>query len=405
MTSPLGLLPAAGSAVQGASGLQSAGRNIMSAAAGVGNAIGGQKTANIPAPLNVTLSLGAFVFQDMEVPEVLPFHGAQRLSVKTMIGGTRQIDALGTDLAPITWSGTFWPTAGQTALDRAKMIELMRDAGQPINLIWDTLSYSVYISDFNPDYRFARIPYSITVEILADLTAPATAIVNPTVDDIVGAELSKTNQLLSVIASIENLSTSLVNGVAALNELVGAVAIGIYAASSNISSASSAAPLGLNSTSASVSSLMAAPPSVINPIMAQLLAAIHQASTLSIEADSVLINVSGPGGMLVGVSIGSNIAAFEALLAANDLQANLLQIDASLKTMQMNLAQINSSARTITVSGGNLYDIAAKEYGDAAGAALIMQANGLIDPTITGNTTLIIPPYNAVAANGGVLAS
>lgn len=404
MTSPLGLLPAAGSAVQGVSGLQGASQGIMGAATGVKNAISGPAAANIPAPLHITLSLGEFVFQDMEVPRVMPFHGAQRLAVKTMVGGARQIDALGTDLAPISWAGTFWPTADQSALDRAKMLELMRDAGQPVNLMWDSLFYSVYISDFRPDYQFGRIPYVITVEILEDLTAPATAIVNPTVDDVVGADLSKTNQLLSVIASIENLSASLVNGVAALSELIGAVAIGIYAVSSNISSASSATPVA-SASGATASTLAGAPPSVISPIMAQLLAAIHQVSALSDEADSVLINVSGPGGMMVGASMGSNIAAFEALLAANNLQVNLLQMDATLKAMRMNLAQINSSARTITVSGGNLYDIAAKEYGDSAGAALIMQANGLLDPTITGNTTLIIPPYSAIAANGGVLAS
>ena len=52
-------------------------------------------------------------------------------------------------------------------------------------------------------------------------------------------------------------------------------------------------------------------------------------------------------------------------------------------------------SKKITVSGGNLYQIAAQEYGDAMGWVQIAQANGLADPELVGLVTLTIPPYNA----------
>lgn len=66
-----------------------------------------------------------------------------------------------------------------------------------------------------------------------------------------------------------------------------------------------------------------------------------------------------------------------------------------LKIMEINLNLINTgSGKTRTVMGGNLYAIAAEEYGDAAQWALIAKANNLTDPVLTGTINLIIPPLN-----------
>lgn len=339
--------------------------------------------------MSIVLTLGNFTFQDMEVPEVMPFHAAQRLSVKKMVGGVRQIDAMGVDPGPITWSGTFFATQyGESALQRAQAIEAIRDAGQPVNLMWDSLYYSVYISDFKPDYRAGRIPYSITVEVLQNLSTPINLATQPSVDDLVGADLNSANVYTTQV------------GDATLTKLMATLQTAIFAASSVIAMASS-----VSVAITAVTSLVGAPPSVVNPILQALLAASARVGVLSSSADSVLVNVSGPGGVVAGGTTATNVAGYEAMLAANNSQNALLPLAALLGRMQSNLQAINSSARTITVSGGNLYDIAAKEYGDASGATLIMQANGLHDPTIAGNTTLIIPPYNQAAANGGILAS
>jgi nucleoid-associated protein YgaU len=59
--------------------------------------------------------------------------------------------------------------------------------------------------------------------------------------------------------------------------------------------------------------------------------------------------------------------------------------------------------RTITVNGGNLFQLAAQQLGDATQWIRIAQANGLDDPMLSGLQTLKIPPRNA-AAGGGIAA-
>lgn len=61
---------------------------------------------------------------------------------------------------------------------------------------------------------------------------------------------------------------------------------------------------------------------------------------------------------------------------------------------------------SITVApGDDLYRIAAQYYRDASAATLIMNANGLSDPLIQADLTIVIPIYNQARANDGILAS
>ena len=57
--------------------------------------------------------------------------------------------------------------------------------------------------------------------------------------------------------------------------------------------------------------------------------------------------------------------------------------------------------RTITVTGGNLFQVAAQQLGDATQWIRIAQANGLSDPILTGMVTLNIPATDP-AAGGGI---
>jgi nucleoid-associated protein YgaU len=57
----------------------------------------------------------------------------------------------------------------------------------------------------------------------------------------------------------------------------------------------------------------------------------------------------------------------------------------------------------IQVAGGNLFQIAAQYLGDATQWNRIAALNGLYDPMITGTVTLLLPPYNPNAGNGGIL--
>ena len=55
---------------------------------------------------------------------------------------------------------------------------------------------------------------------------------------------------------------------------------------------------------------------------------------------------------------------------------------------------------TITVAGGNLFQIAAQYLGDATQWLRVAQANGLTDPMLSGVVTLVIPDPDPTAGGG-----
>lgn len=320
---------------------------------------------------DITLVLGDFTFQDFEIPEEVPFGGDQKLSIKKMLGGVRDIQALGADPRPIAWAGQFFPTPdGQSALDRALTVKQMQDAAQPLALSWDELYLMVYIRAFEPDYRFARIPYKITLEVLQDLTAPVYADAGPDADDVINGDIATTS---TVTASTgDSILSGLVSGV--------------------------------QSAASSVKTFVGAAVSEVAPV----LQAVHQAQSYVTSAissvDSTLASVGVPAGVLPSLPVLTNVSKFTSILNATVLQGQYLQVNALLGRVSQNIAQINSSARILTVGGGNLFDIASKEYGDPSAWTQIAQANGLTDPTLVGINTIVIPPYNN-GTSGGVLTS
>lgn len=56
--------------------------------------------------------------------------------------------------------------------------------------------------------------------------------------------------------------------------------------------------------------------------------------------------------------------------------------------------------KTITVAGGNLYQVALEQLGDATQWSRIAELNGLIDPMLTGIVTLQIPDTDPNAGGG-----
>ena len=59
--------------------------------------------------------------------------------------------------------------------------------------------------------------------------------------------------------------------------------------------------------------------------------------------------------------------------------------------------------KTLVVAGGNLFQIAAAELGDATQWIRIAQLNNLSDPILTGVTTLLIPDPDPNAGGGIVV--
>jgi nucleoid-associated protein YgaU len=318
----------------------------------------------------ITLQLGDFIFQEMEIPEVIPFGGQYHLATKKLVGGARVVDNLGPDPKPIEWSGVFFPTIdGSSALDRAQLVKQMADSGQPVYLSWDSLYYQVMIRAFEPDYRFARIPYRISCEVIADLSSPTYQDFDPDADYLINGDLDSAATLTS------NIGNSTLSG------LMGT----------------------LQSAAGSVGTFVNAARSTVNSVLQPLHAVSAQVTSMIAATDVTLASFGVPGGVVPGVPAATNVASLLSNITANTQQVNLLQLKALCGRMTLNLNQINSSVRTITVSGGNLYDIAALEYGDATAWTTIAQANGLTDPQLSGITQLTIPPYNATS--GGILSA
>ncbi len=59
--------------------------------------------------------------------------------------------------------------------------------------------------------------------------------------------------------------------------------------------------------------------------------------------------------------------------------------------------------QTMTIAGGNLFQLAATELGDATQWIRIAQLNNLSDPMLSGVVTLLIPDRNP-SAGGGIAA-
>lgn len=116
------------------------------------------------------IMLGSILLDNFEIPSSINWGGTHKLTVHTLPGGERIIDAMGRDEEPITWSAIF---LGQGALDRAKQFDVLRAAGNRQQFLFGTLSYTVIISSFKADYKFrSHIPYSITLQVVLDNAAP-----------------------------------------------------------------------------------------------------------------------------------------------------------------------------------------------------------------------------------------
>lgn len=159
----------------------------------------------------VFLTLGPILFADFEIPEKLPFGGAQTLVVKKLVGGDRVVDAMGRDDDDKAWSGRF---RGQFAESRARELDSLRIQGQPLVLTWSTLRYLVVISKFNADFMQPfEIPYSITCLVLEDLSNPILPTA-PGVDATINSDVNSAGLLAptigvpSITAALATVSAS-----------------------------------------------------------------------------------------------------------------------------------------------------------------------------------------------------
>src|SRR5580693_6397876 len=136
--------------------------------------------------MTVLLTLGGIIFQDFEVPDVIPIGGEQALVVHKLPGGSRVIDAMGADHRDIAWSGRF---RSGNAESRARILDGYRIGGQQFLLQWSTYRYLVIVRSFEANYQQPfEIPYSISCTVVADESNPVLTGI-PAIDEMIGSDL------------------------------------------------------------------------------------------------------------------------------------------------------------------------------------------------------------------------
>lgn len=139
------------------------------------------------------------ILQLFEVPTEINFGGEQMLKVHQLVGGARIVDAMGRNDADITWEGMF---TGPDALIRARYFDGKRTSGEVLTFNYFGFRYKVIIKSFNARVQlFYRIPYSITLQVVEDLTLPIPFIIPTNFDDLLTGAMIKANDLGNVITS------------------------------------------------------------------------------------------------------------------------------------------------------------------------------------------------------------
>jgi hypothetical protein len=198
------------------------------------------------------VTLGPVVFLGQEVPESIQIGGAQSLKVHKFPGGSRVIDAMGRDDAPLTWSGIM---LGAGAEQRMLLLDSLRVAGQTVTLSFGTSSYQVVVSDFRGDYKRTNwCPYSITCEVLQDNSAQFGSPILSAFAQITGDAGSA---LGSIPADLPDIASA-VGGAQAALAVTGAISQGssaFAAATSALGSAEDAVTGGIASAGATLAGL------------------------------------------------------------------------------------------------------------------------------------------------------
>lgn len=316
---------------------------------------------------DTTLNLGSFQFGSLEIPAEIAIGGSQRLSVHELVGGVRVVDAMGRSDSALEWSGYF---LGQGAIDRARFLDTMRAGGVPQSLKWAAFSYLVIVREFKASYQKTyQIPYRIVCEVVQDLTQPVTSSGLPPVDQAITDDSTASTTLGGLI------------GDSTLTTVMGS----------------------LNTAIAAVSSFAHAAQSTINSVLQPLAAVQSRVAILIASTGNTIANVTTFGGVLPGSQLGASATALLAQASAMSQLSNLYLLRNTLGRMGANLGSVNSSRNTVAVAGGNLFQIAESQYGDATAWTGIAKANGMTDPFINGTKVLTIPP--SADQQAGVLSA
>lgn len=301
------------------------------------------------------ITLGGVVLDYLEVPERLSFGGEQVLSVHKYVGGKRKIDAMGSDPAPIEWSGVF---SGELALERALFVDGLRKNGKTLGFTYDLLNYSVVIRSLHFDLEMRNwIPYKIALEVLTDNTAPIKTEPKPDIYNMLNTDSSLAGTISGLI------------GNTGLDSLVTAV----------------------KTASSAVSTVAGTVQDTINAVLQPVQGAKTEVEILITATENTIQNTATLGGLLPDSPASEFANNLTGQISAMTDEENLYSLRGVLGRMKTNATVSASAGKKITAMNTTLYRVAADEYGDASQWEVIAKANRLTDPVITSAITLSIP--------------
>ncbi|SMF96032.1 hypothetical protein SAMN02949497_3412 [Methylomagnum ishizawai] len=311
---------------------------------------------------NLKVKLGDFEFRRFEVPDAIHTGGTQILAVHQLIGGNRVVNAMGQSYANIEWSGTL---TGPDAWNRMAALDAMRKSGKRYVLSFYGLRAPVVIEELRRTiHTVALIDYSISLLNVTGAKLPP----QETTQDAVGKDVAETKALGKRVD--DGILTD------ALDTLDGAVQ--------------------------KVSDFANAAQDTINSVMQPIGAVVGRVQELiTTTTTNTVVNITTLGGILPTNPIARKVGGLVGGVTKYTHLPQLYQLQSTMGRMSTNVGGAATAGKTVTVAGGNLYRVAAKETGNAADWSALAKANGMTDPKIEGVKTLTLPKNPG--ATGGVL--
>jgi hypothetical protein len=296
-----------------------------------------QAQANAIAQGKDPLSIGEVTFNTDEVPEDLEIGAAEQMIVaKTLPGGTRVVQRFGNDPLNVAWTGKFMAA---NVKPRVAQLRAYQVAGTTVLLSWLNEKYHVTIKSFKPKYHNANYAdYEIEVVVISDANGAFTIASSTTIDAQVAALQAQVNANNAVIVHAD--------------------------------------PTG-------------------SQTFQQQLANVYRLLALAAPLAQGVVGQSGNAIISAIAGTMGLIAAYQGTLSTLSAQyADVIQLQGALAAISGNVAT-GQNPKSVQTQGGNLFNIAAQQYGDVSLAFKLASANGVFSPFLPSGIlqAVSLPPF------------
>ena len=166
------------------------------------------------------VSIGSVTLTGTEVPSVYRRGGGVQIVTHKLPGGDRVINLFGGDPDRRQLSGLM---SGPSAVNRAKLLEGIRDAGQPVTFSAATWSEQVVVVTVSLDYqqRGAVIPFQIEMEVVPQLATSQPTDGTSALSSLIGSDAA--SALTSLTTGLANAASYVTTTIGQVQNVVGEV--------------------------------------------------------------------------------------------------------------------------------------------------------------------------------------